>query len=88
MKNVTKKIEVEEREYTLQHPGYAWYLDVTDNSRATGAPRQKYLIEQYLEHVVVDPAGLTIKDIEDDKELNMLHLLKLSGEIEKFLNNS
>ena len=64
-----KKVKVNDKEYTLQSPGYRWYLETVENNtpRGKASPSQVNMIDDYLEHVVVDP-DVTIEDFEDEEQ--------------------
>ena len=78
--------EVDVKEFTLQNPGAAWYLEMTDRAKIEGQGliiSQKFAYEQYLEHVVVDPK-MNLSDFDNiSGGLELLNLL--IGECESFL---
>ena len=83
-----KKVKVNDKEYTLQSPGYRWYLETVENNtpRGKASPSQVNMIDDYLEHVVVDP-DVTIEDFEDEEQKRggFKALMKLITECETFL---
>lgn len=85
-----KKITVNGKKYTLQSPGYRWYMETVDKNTSPGkvTPKQIAMIDDYLEHVVVDPK-VTVEDFEDaEKGLGgFAALKKLISECETFLTS-
>jgi len=83
-----KKIKVNGKEYTLQSPGYRWYLETVEKNTPKGkfSPSQVDMIDDYLEHVVVDPKA-TIEDFEDEEQNRggFKALMELISECETFL---
>lgn len=68
----TKTVTVGGKEYTLQHPGVRWVIRLNDRALgAIGSSREKW-IDEVLEHVVVEPPGLTIDDFDSYAELDEL----------------
>jgi hypothetical protein len=83
-----KKVKVNGKEYKLQSPGYRWYLKTVEDNTPPGKPNpsQVQMIDDYLEHVVVDPK-VTIEDFEDEEQKSggFKALLELITECETFL---
>jgi len=83
-----KVVKVNKKEYTLQSPGYRWYMETVDKNtpRGKSVPKQIKMIDDYLEHVVVDPK-VTVEDFEnEEKELGGFEaLMTLINECETFL---
>ncbi len=78
------KIEFNGTEYTLQHPGALWFLDVTDMNRMqTGFIRRKDYYKELLDNVVVQPK-LSIDDFEED----LKGLMEVVGKVETFLGGN
>jgi len=81
-------VKVNEKEYKLQSPGYRWYLKTVEKNTKPGkrSPAQLDMIDDYLEHVVVEP-NVKIEDFEDEeKDLGGFKALKeLIGKCERFL---
>jgi len=83
-----KKITVNDKEYKLQSPGYRWYLKTVEDNTPSGKfnPSQIGMIDDYLEHVVVEPT-VTVEDFEDEEQKRggFKALLELISECETFL---
>jgi len=86
--NKQAKVEVNNKEYKLQNPGYRWYLETVEKNTKNGkiAPSQIDMIDDYLEHVVVDPK-VSIEDFEDEDQGRggFKALMQLISECETFL---
>ncbi len=82
MSNKQKKATVDGQEYTLQHPGAMWYLEMVDECKnATGVLQVSKYTQKMFENVVVQPK-VTVEDFEDDlKKVN-----NLLNEVEDFVN--
>lgn len=74
-----KKVKVNGTEYTLQHPGTMWYLELDDRSKdMNGNIMKSVYIPELINTVVIDP----VKDIS---EYGIGELEALVSEIETFL---
>ncbi|SFP18848.1 hypothetical protein [Salibacterium halotolerans] len=59
-------ITVNGKEYTVQHPGAMWYLELTDRHRGSnGFPKQAPYARELIEEVVKQPK-LTVEDFQED----------------------
>jgi len=75
-------VKVNGVEYTLQHPGARWYLQVIDrHTNAKGNLERTGYTEEILEHVVVNPK-VSIEDFDDD----LGSLMELVRKAESFLS--
>jgi len=69
----TATITVGSKEYKLQHPGVRWYLENSDACRGpNGVIQTAKYAQNILDHVVTDPSGLKIDDIETVAEIEEL----------------
>ncbi len=75
-----EKVIIDGVEYTLQHPGAVWYLDMNDRCRGPHGLKMLPYAKEVLEHVVIEPR-LSVEDFDDD----LAALEKLLSEVEKFL---
>jgi len=79
----TATITVNGKTYKLQHPGIRWYMENSDRARGAGGAIQTAVYAQsLLDHVVADPAGLTLDDFESVGELE-----EVIRQIEEFLRS-
>ncbi len=79
------KVKVNDIEYTLQNPGYRWYIKHTGIANKGGSMDQEYLMDKYFETVVVEPK-VSMEDFEEKDELGGFKaMLELISECEKFL---
>ncbi|SFM35842.1 hypothetical protein [Salibacterium qingdaonense] len=75
------KITVNGQEYTVQHPGAMWYLELNDRHRASnGIPNQAPYARELIEEVVKQPK-LSVEDFQED----ILGLQEAVKAIERFL---
>lgn len=76
-----KKVTVNGVEYTLQHPGAMWYIEMTDRARNQFGVRQTAsYYEELFKNVVVSPQ-ISVEDFEED----ISSVYTLGREIEIFL---
>jgi hypothetical protein len=79
----TKKVSVNGVEYTLQHPGARWTMQMMDRvTTADGKILMEKMTDEILENVVVSPK-VTIDDFDDD----FGSLQELIQEAQTFLNS-
>lgn len=76
-----KKVTINGKEFTLQHPGVRWYVKTTDVCKNhLGVLQNEKYIDAIFENVVVDPV-VKMDDFDDDYET----MNKLVLEVERFL---
>lgn len=77
-----KKVTIDGVDYTLQHPGARWVMQMTDRTTGpNGFPLAEKTTDEILEYVVVSPK-VTIDDFDDDFQ----GLQQLVSEAQAFLN--
>ncbi len=77
------KVTVEGTEYTLQHPGAFWYLEMKDRCKnANGVLMESKYSREMLENVVVKPQ-VTPEEFGED----IIALTQLVNEAENFLGS-
>lgn len=73
-----KKVEIKRAdggmdEYLLQYPGVRKSMEIIDNSTMpNGQMARSIFADQLLEHVVVQPANLTLDDFDEREGINQL----------------
>lgn len=78
-----QKIKVEGKQYTLQHPGAFWYLEMKDRCKNLhGVLMESKYTREILDHVVVQPK-VTPEDFGED----IVALTTLVNEVESFLGS-
>lgn len=66
-----KTIEVNDKQFTLQHPGIKWSLDFMDRysyDHETGQLKTSGYVEEMIEFIVVDPKDFDIEDFDTPVE--------------------
>lgn len=76
-----KIVTINEKEYTLQHPGVRWYAQHVDRCTGKNGLSTERYMDGLLKNVVVQPQGLKLEDFDDD----MAGFEELMSEIEMFL---
>jgi len=77
------QVKVEGKEYTLQHPGAYWYLEMKDRCKnANGVLMESKYTREMLDNVVVQPQ-VTPEDFGED----IIALTTLVNEAENFLGS-
>lgn len=72
VKTYTVKKEINGKEYIAQFAGMSVALDAIDNSYIDGSGNTsaKKLNKFLLDHIIVEPKGLTVDDFETVEEMN------------------
>lgn len=78
-----KQVKVEGKDYTLQHPGAYWYLEMKDRCKnANGVLMESKYTREMLDNVVIQPK-VTPEDFGED----IIALTTLVNEAENFLGS-